>query len=141
MKIANVFDGKTGEYLKRMEGEGIDIVHELLSGNAVEIFDGETNDPVANYEDDYFKTDFDGFASLVKRESFYLIEAQETVSYRFYVKTDIDDEDMAKSIVYDCDEILDFVEDSEGFHITKVMKLEDNHIPKWRKILEKRKDK
>lgn len=142
MKRANVFDGKTGAYLKQVDVDCIDIVQELLAGNAIELFNCETNEPVANYEDSNIKTDSDGFASLIKKEAYYLIEASETVRYRFYVKTDTEDEDGAKSIVYDYDEIADFVEDSEGFQIDKITNLgSDKHIPKWRKILEKRKDK
>jgi len=60
---ASIFDGITGMFLWCGRLSKTDILKELLSGNAVELYD-ENNKPIANYDGEVYKTDQDGFASL-----------------------------------------------------------------------------
>ena len=66
-KMVNVFCGKTGEFIKTDNIDNIDILKEIFSGNAVEIFDKESNDPVAGIVADDYKTDSDGFVYLTTK--------------------------------------------------------------------------
>jgi len=60
----NIFDGKEGTFIERVDYNVNKIVKSLKDGNAVEIYDVKSNEPIANYISFYFKTDQDGFASL-----------------------------------------------------------------------------
>ena len=70
----------------------------------------------------------------------YLIEASETVFYRFYVKTEEDDEDEARRVVYDFDgNFSEHVDDADGFTIDKVTNLgKAEYLPDSITILERK---
>ena len=66
-KMVNVFCGKTGEFIKTDSIDNIDILKEIFAGNAVEIFDKDSNTPVDGLLTDDYKTDSDGFVYLTTK--------------------------------------------------------------------------
>jgi hypothetical protein len=70
----------------------------------------------------------------------YLIEASETVFYRFYVKVEDDNEDEACQVIYDFDgNLSECIDDADGFQIDKVTNLGDgDYLPEFITILERK---
>lgn len=62
--MINVFDGYSGEFRYTKQFDEKKVIHELKNGNAVEIYDKESNNPISNVMSNLIKTDSDGFASL-----------------------------------------------------------------------------
>jgi hypothetical protein len=62
----NVYDGKTGEFLYSKPLDEKKASTELKNGNAVEVYNSETNKPISKAVSYLLKTDQDGFASLRK---------------------------------------------------------------------------
>lgn len=65
MNEMNVFDGITGQFLYYGKFDETKAREELEKGNAVEIFNRTTNEPVRNTKSYSIRTDEDGFASLL----------------------------------------------------------------------------
>ena len=61
----NIFDGQEGNLIKQTNMSNNAVVVALKDHNAVELYYKNNDNPVSNYTTKYFKTDQDGFASLV----------------------------------------------------------------------------